>query len=65
MLIKIWSKIIEIMYRLILLTTFLGILPLIIYIYYNVYISNVVNVGLGSVAVLTMTYLNYKIQGGK
>lgn len=62
--IKLANKLQEILLGLSTITTFLGIFPLIIYIYYNLFYFNPIKVLIGCVTVITLMKLNKGIQGG-
>ena len=61
---KIWKFINNSLFKLNLLLTFLGILPLIVFIYFNILNFNALKVVIGCIALLTMIKANKSIQGG-
>ena len=62
---KLWGMLMVCLFRLILLCTFLGILPIIAYIYYNVYYANFIRAIMGCVVLITIAHINKSVQGGK
>lgn len=61
---SIWKFINNSLFKLNLLLTFLGILPLIVFIYFNVFNFNALKVVVGCIALITMIKANKSIQGG-
>lgn len=60
---KTWRLINNSIFKLCLLTSFLGILPSIIYVYYNMYNFNAIKVLVGCACLLTMIHANKSMQG--
>lgn len=61
---KIWKFLNDSLFKLNLLLTFLGILPLILFIYYNLIYFNAIKVIIGCLVLVTMIKANKSIQGG-
>lgn len=60
---KIWMLINQTIFKLSLLTSFLGILPIILYIYYNLFYYDTVKVLVGCICLLTLIHANKSMQG--
>lgn len=61
--VRMWKLINNSLFKLSLLTSFLGILPIIFFIYYNLVYYNTVKVLVGCVCLLTMIHANKSMQG--
>lgn len=63
---QLWDNLMTHLFRASLLLTFLGIIPTILYIYYNMYYRyNTIKCLMGCVVLFVLVHINKSIQGGK
>lgn len=64
LIVRLFLFIMGLLFKLSMLITFLGIIPTVLFIYYNMYYFNAVRVIIGCITVLVITHINKQIQGG-
>jgi hypothetical protein len=65
-LLKAWEKVIELLFNLVTLSTFLGALPLVVFIYYNVfYTYSAEKAVIGCLVLVVLIHVNKSMKGGR